>query len=146
MEFCTQVGSAVEGGAAFRSGVKAQCSDTRLRQQSNVATHRSALPKAFCLISAVACELSLVGRNADDQFTRLGLARHNGSLARFGRLQGGFAHVQPQSGLAAGGIRPVTRRALIRQDRPNVAIEIDRLGGSNGRGQNECCPRIARMF
>jgi len=67
-----------------------------------------------------------------NQRTCLRLARNDCLL-----LQGRLADVQPQVGLAGLGIRAVTLKTVLRQNRLNVAVEFDRagLGKSAGDGQ-----------
>src|SRR5205823_4122163 len=71
-----------------------------------------------------------VGReDAADQLALVGLAGDEG----FG-LHRRVALVQAQAGLAAGAVGAVAGEAVLRQDRPDVTVVLDRSrGGANHR-------------
>jgi hypothetical protein len=75
--------------------------------------------------------VNVVRQNAADQLTRSGLARYHGSFARVGWLGRRFSDVQPQSGLAGPFVGTMTFKAVGRQDRTNLAVEVDRLSPAN---------------
>ena len=60
-----------------------------------------------------------------DEFARLNLARHDGNGSRLGSLGRGTALIQPQPRLPFLLIRPVTGKTVVRQDRPDVAVEVE---------------------
>ena len=57
------------------------------------------------------------------------LAGHHCDLSRLGRPQGVFGHIEPQAPLARLLVGTMAMEAGVRQDRANVAIESQRLGG-----------------
>ena len=58
----------------------------------------------------------------------LQIATHDGSVtAEIGERP--FTRVEPQVGFALGGVGSVTGKAIGRQDRSNLAVEVDRSGG-----------------
>ena len=59
------------------------------------------------------------GRDSLDDLAFLGLARHDGS-----RFDGGIALVEPQVSLARGAVGPVTGKAVLGEDRPDVTNEV----------------------
>ena len=72
--------------------------------------------------------------NADDQFAVVGISRDEG----FG-LDRLLADVEPQIGLAFGGIRTVALEALVRKDRADVLV-VSRLSGGKPRIGKENLP------
>ncbi len=66
-----------------------------------------------------------IGRlDAPHQFAGFRIARHNGSMsAQVG--QGARFSIQSQLGLPLRGIGPMALKAVIREDRPHIAIEVD---------------------
>ena len=63
------------------------------------------------------------------QFAVVGVTRHDRGEARFRLRHGELALVEPQSPLALFLIQTMTIETAIRQQRPDVAIEIDRRFG-----------------
>jgi len=66
----------------------------------------------------------VVGRDAIDQFARLGIARHDGLLG-----DGDLALVEAELGFALAGVRAVAGEAVIGEDGADVAVEFDAGGG-----------------
>ena len=62
-----------------------------------------------------------------NHFTAVRIARYDGNSTRFRRPQHGFVKIQPQSGLASVGVKPMTLPAVFREDRANVTIELQSL-------------------
>ena len=58
---------------------------------------------------------------------RAGVARHHGPPG-----QSPFPHVQPQVGLPLLGILTMAVETVFRQDRSDIAVEIDRAGVTGG--------------
>jgi len=67
----------------------------------------------------------VVGRDAIDQFARLGIARHDGLLG-----DGDLALAQPEFGFALAGVGAVASEAVIGEDGPDVAVEFDLCDGT----------------
>ena len=68
------------------------------------------------------------GENALDHLAGIGLAGDDGFLA-----DGALAFIKAQLGFTLLGIRPVTEETLVREDGPDVAIELELAGGACGR-------------
>ena len=79
--------------------------------------------------------VGIVAGDRADQLALAALARHD---HRVGLAQGAVLEVEPQVGLARLGIRPVAGEAVFREDRQDVAAEIDRIGlPRHGRRGNQ---------
>src|SRR5262249_17000301 len=63
----------------------------------------------------------------------LEVARHDGAGARLVRPEGPLLGVEPQTGLAVPGVGAMALEALVRQDRPDLEVEVDSLGGLDAR-------------
>ena len=63
--------------------------------------------------------------NPLQQRARGRLAGHNGSS-----VDRGLANIQPQVSLPLGGILSVAVKAVFREDRTDVAVEVDRVGSA----------------
>src|SRR5205085_3139122 len=74
-------------------------------------------------------------------------AGHDRGHTRLARAQGVLAPVEAQASLAATGVRPVTGVAVIREDGPDVAVEVDlaRRAGERGRGQHKADGRRPQL-
>ena len=68
-------------------------------------------------------------RHSANQFARLRFARHDRDRARLKFTGRNLCIIQPQAGLALSVVGTVTRIAFVRQNRPDVAIEVNRLLG-----------------
>src|SRR5688572_9306553 len=74
--------------------------------------------------------IRVLRRHADEKLAIAGLAGHNGDTAALQRADCNFALVEPQASLATLVIEAVALEALVGQDRPDVAIEIDPVRGT----------------
>ena len=70
------------------------------------------------------------GPDPASQLTLTELPRHEGDATRSQLRLGVFGHIQPQPRLSCLLIRPMTGKTIVRQDRPDVAIEFNGLVGS----------------
>ena len=92
--------------------------------------------------------LELVRRaDAADQFAGARVTRNDRDAAGERSPSGRLSPIKPQPRLAQGGIRPMTRKAVLGQHRPHVTGEVDRLSrdgpdhrASGERGQAERNP------
>ena len=73
----------------------------------------------------------IVRRDATDDFALVRLAGHDRRDTRIAPFQGAFSLVEPQAPLAVGLIHTVTLRAMLRQDRLDIALITH--GGSSPR-------------
>ena len=90
-----------------------------LRVGERLVRLRRRHPVGFGSVNAVD-QLALVGLAGDDRFL----------------LDGHGPVIEPQTGLALLRIGPVAEEALVRKDRPDVAVEVDGIGGA-GRSTGE---------
>ena len=67
-------------------------------------------------------------------FAILGFAGDQRHFAGFGLLDGRIAQVQTQTALDLLRVGPMAGKAIVRQDGPDIAVEIDLRGGLNRRG------------
>ena len=79
--------------------------------------------------------LGLVGIDAGDQLAFLRVARRDGP-----GLDGRLAPIEPQVGLPRGAVGPVAGEAVLRQDRPDVAV-VFRLAARPGPRAAEAMSR-----
>ena len=93
------------------------------------------------------------GSDAPDEFAPLRIARHDGEAA-LGEFDAGAGfRVEAQFGFPLGGIRTVAGKALIGEDRADIAIEFDLLAAERSRGKaheyanrNGRFPRLMSVF
>jgi hypothetical protein len=79
----------------------------------------------------------IVGIGSRDPLQQLavpGLPRHDGRGSRLGGRHRRIPVIEPQPALALFVVRPVAGEALVREDRTNVAVEIE-TGVEGGRGR-----------
>ena len=76
--------------------------------------------------------VAVVGIDSRDELTRVRISRHK-SL----HLQRHFANVQPQVGLAFVRVLPVAVKAVLRKNRPDIAIEVHRRGMHRRRNRDQ---------
>src|ERR1051325_6140978 len=96
--------------------------------------------------------LSLIGHprvgiragHAADEFALGGLARDDGRLARLHCARRHRAVVESKPVLLL--VRPVTLEAVLRENGPDVAGEIDRIGGKTREGQNHEEKKLAKFL
>jgi hypothetical protein len=80
----------------------------------------------------------IVARDPPDELARLGIARDDGSRAGSRLRVDSFPPVEAQIRLARGLVRPMAGEALVGQDRPDVAAEIERRRiGVKRRGKRD---------
>ena len=75
------------------------------------------------------------GSHAPDEFAPLRIARHDGEAALGEFDPGAGFGVEAQFGLPLGGIRTVAGKALIGENRADIAIEFDLLAAERSRGK-----------
>ena len=71
--------------------------------------------------------------NSTNHFTALGIAWYDGSVASVELRNCGFRLVESQPPLDMFWVGSMTCEALVSQNRPHVAIEIDRVFGGRER-------------
>ena len=76
--------------------------------------------------------------DATNQFTHFRIARDNGRLSTFSWRRDTVRQIQTESALQRRRIRAVTGKALSRQNRAHVAIEVDLITESRCRKQLHC--------
>ena len=67
----------------------------------------------------------VLGGDTRDQIAVLKIARHDGVASRLVRAEGSLLRVEPQPGLALPRVGAVAVEALVRQDRPDLKVEVD---------------------
>lgn len=67
--------------------------------------------------------------DAGDDFACLGITGSDRAVAVAVR-NGRIADIQPEVGFACAGIGAMTGEAAVREDRPDIAIELDGVGGT----------------
>ncbi len=74
----------------------------------------------------------IVGRkDAADHFALVGLAGGDCKRAVIQLVGSSFKMVEPQTGLARGGIGAMTREAVFRKNGPDVAVVFDTASGGS---------------
>ena len=72
--------------------------------------------------------VGILGREAEEEFTVGGLSRHDHRIA-VAVAGDALPVVEPQFGFAAMGILPVATQAVLREDRPDIAVKFELLRG-----------------
>ncbi len=72
--------------------------------------------------------------DARDELALGGFARRNHS-----RLESSFREIQPQVRLTFPSILTVAVKTVLRQNRPDIAIEIDRFVSQHASAKNDAC-------
>ena len=89
----------------------------------------------------------VLGRDPGDELALLEVSRHDRVPVRLQLGEGPFLRVQPQPGLALPRVRPVAVEALVREDGPDLVVEVDlpcsrwlrgrrMTGGQKDKGDN----------
>ena len=81
----------------------------------------------------------IVREDATHQFARIDIERHDRARPGLHLRHSAFREIEPQPRLARALIRPVARKATVREDRPHIAREVDAL-----RITRWLAPRTAR--
>ena len=80
----------------------------------------------------------VVGEDAGDECAFVRLAKNDGEVAGLGGLQGILADMEAEAGFAVSFVGAVTVEAFVREDRADVAIELDlRVRGAGVIEQGE---------
>ena len=77
----------------------------------------------------------VLGRDPPEQLARLGVAGHDRRAVRRGRRAAPSSVSSRSFGLALGRVRAVAGEAVVGEDRPDVAVELDRRPGAADRGR-----------
>ena len=82
-------------------------------------------------------QVGVVALDPKDQLALIRLAGHDRQAAALELGERPFLRVEPQAGFSGLVVRTVAGEAVVREDRPDIAREIDRAwlgvaGGSNG--------------
>ena len=76
-------------------------------------------------------KVGVVTCHTTEEYALLGVARHNGVQSRVQSSECVVALIKTQPGLALGIVGSVASEAVVREDGPDVAVEVD---GVFGRG------------
>ena len=76
--------------------------------------------------------IGILGEEPFDDCALVGLAGDDGKLPGLGRLQRLVAPVETEVGFARGGVRTVAVEAVLREERTDVAIIVQRFRGPRG--------------
>ena len=79
----------------------------------------------------------VLGGDPGDELALLEVPRHDRMPARLQLRERPVLRVQPQPRLAFPRIGPVAVEALVREDRPDLVVEVDLPGGGGLRGPGE---------